>query len=135
MAIGRFVFSSRPAPVSVVPSAVVTFVGFVMFWAIPSPAMSIVGLGVAGLGVSPLYPSRILVLMERFPGAVHEGSKRAALAPGVALVIAPALMVGLRAATDVRTAYLAVPVLLVLLVALAWRQEGSARDPAAFRPT
>ncbi len=119
MAIGRFVFSSRPAPVSIVPSAVVTFIGFVMFWAIPSPAASIVGLGVAGLGVSPLYPSRIIVLMERFPGAVHEGSKRAALAPGVALVVAPALMVALRAATDVKTAYLVVPILLVILVGLA----------------
>ena len=63
--------------------------------------------------------------MDRFPGATHEGSKRAALAPGVALVVAPALMVTLRAASDVRTAYLAVPVLVGVLVALAW--PGSAQ--------
>lgn len=129
MAIGRFVFSSRPAPVSIVPSAVVTLIGFVVFWTIPSPAAAIVGLGIAGLGVSPLYPSRIVALMERFPGAVHEGSKRAALAPGVALVVAPALMVSLRAATNVRTAYLAVPLLLVVLVALAWPSREPAHHP------
>ena len=63
--------------------------------------------------------------MDHFPGATHEGSKRAALAPGVALVVAPALMVTLRAVSDVRTAYLAVPVLVGLLVALAW--PGGAR--------
>jgi len=119
MALGRFVFSVRPAPASIVPSAAVILVGFLLFWGVPTPVVAIVGLGIAGLGASPLYPSRITLLMERFPGATHEGSKRAALAPGVALLVAPALMVSLRAATDVRTAYLAVPVLLVILVALA----------------
>jgi hypothetical protein len=37
----------------------------------------------------------------------------------VALISAPALMAGLRAATDVRTAYLAVPLLLAVLAMLA----------------
>ena len=120
MALGRFLFSVRPAPASIVPSAVVIMVGFVLFWGVPSPVVAVAGLGVAGLGASPLYPSRIIVLMDRFPGATHEGSKRAALAPGVALVVAPALMVSLRAVSDVRTAYLAVPVLVGLLLALAW---------------
>jgi fucose permease len=119
MALGRFVFSVRPAPASIIPSAAVILIGFLLFWGVPNPAAAIVGLGIAGLGASPLYPSRITLLMERFPGATHEGSKRAALAPGCALLVAPALMVSLRAATDVRTAYLAVPVLLVILVALA----------------
>ena len=119
MALGRFAFSVRPAPASIVPSAAVILVGFLLFWGVPTPVVAIVGLGIAGLGASPLYPSRITLLMERFPGATHEGSKRAALAPGVALLVAPALMVSLRAATDVRTAYLAVPVLVVILVALA----------------
>jgi hypothetical protein len=133
MALGRFLFSVREAPASIVPSAVVILLGFVLFWGLPTPVVAVAGLGVAGLGASPLYPSRIIVLMDRFPGATHEGSKRAALAPGVALVVAPALMVSLRAAGGVRTAYLAVPVLVGLLVALAWpggaEREWSARTP------
>jgi hypothetical protein len=119
MSIGRFLFSVRQPPMSIVPSAVVILSGFVLFWGVPSSAVAIVGIGVAGLGASPLYPSRITMLMERFPGATHEGSKRAALASGSALLVAPALMVSLRAVSDVRTAYLAVPVLLVVLVVLA----------------
>ena len=119
MAVGRFVFSVREPPSSIVPSVVTISAGFVLFWGLRSPVTAIAGIGLAGLGASPLYPSRITILLERFPGAVHEGSKRAALAAGSALLAAPAVMVGLRAVSDVRTAYLAVPVLLVVLVALA----------------
>jgi fucose permease len=119
MAIGRFAFSVRQPPPSIVPSAAVILAGFVLFWGVPNSAVAIIGITIAGLGVAPLYPSRIIILMERFPGATHEGSKRAALASGWALLVAPALMVSLRAASNVRVAYLVVPVLLVLLVALA----------------
>jgi hypothetical protein len=138
MAIGRFVFSVRRPPVSILPSAVVILAGFLLFWTVPNAAVAIVGIGVAGLGTSPLYPSRITLLIERFPGATHEGSKRAALAPGCALLVAPALMVSLRAASDVRTAYLAVPVLLVILVVLArpgpWPRDrsGSTSPPESI---
>jgi hypothetical protein len=119
MAIGRFLFSVRPSPASIVPSVATIFAGFVLFWGVHSPATAMVGIGIAGLGASPLYPSRITILIERFPGASHEGSKRAALASGSALLAAPALMVSLRAVSDVRMAYLAVPALLVILLVLA----------------
>jgi hypothetical protein len=119
MAIGRFLFSVRRPPGSIVPSVVTVFAGFVLFWGLHSPATAIAGIAVAGLGASPLYPSRITILIERFPGAMHEGSKRAALAAGSALLVAPALRVSLRAVSDVRIAYLAVPALLAILLALA----------------
>ena len=82
-------------------------------------AVAIAGIGVAGLGASPLYPSRLTALLDRFPTSPDQGSARGTLASGVALVAAPALMAGLRAASDVRTAYLAVPVLLAVLLILA----------------
>ena len=90
-------FSVREPPASIVPSAAVIFAGFVLFWG-PHSAVGDRRHRVAGLGASPLYPSRITLLIERFPGAMHEGSKRAALAAGSALLVAPALMVSLRAA-------------------------------------
>jgi hypothetical protein len=133
MAVGRFVFSVRRPPVSIVPSAIVILAGFVLFWSVPDKTVAIVGLGVAGLGASPLYPSRVTLLMEHFPGATHEGSKRAALAAGCALLAAPAVMVSLRAVGDVRTAYLAVPVLVVILVALAWRRGDHSPRSTALR--
>jgi hypothetical protein len=128
MAIGRFLFSVRRPPASIVPSVAMIFAGFVLFWGLHSPVTAIVGIAVAGLGASPLYPSRITILIDRFPGATHEGSKRAALASGSALLAAPALMVTLRAASDVRIAYLAVPVLLAILLVLA-----TPRQPVSVR--
>lgn len=119
MAIGRFVVSTWPPPRSLVPSVVCIAVGFVMLWGVSNAAVAIVGIGIAGLGASPLYPSRLTVLIERFPTSPHAGAARGSLASGVALLTAPAVMVSLRAVSDVRTAYLIVPVLLVVLLVLA----------------
>jgi hypothetical protein len=119
MSIGRFAVSTWPPPRTVIPSAIVIAAGFVMLWGVAVPAVAIAGIGIAGLGASPLYPSRMTVLLERFPGSPAQGSARGSLASGVALVSAPALMAGLREAFDVRAAYLAVPVLLAVLLALA----------------
>jgi hypothetical protein len=133
MAIGRFVFSVHRPPESIVPSVATIFAGFVLFWGLRSPATAIVGIGLAGLGAAPLYPSRITRLIDRFPGATHEGSKRAALASGSALLAAPALMVSLRALSDVRVAYLAVPVLLAILLVLATPRAPSLTDACRDR--
>ena len=119
MAAGRFVLSTWPPPRSLLPSAAGIAIGFVMLWVVPNAAVAIVGIGIAGLGASPLYPSRLTALLDRFPAAPHEGSARGSLASGAALMAAPALMASLRAAFDVRIAYLAVPTLLAALVLLA----------------
>ena len=119
MLLGRFAGSRWTPPRSIVPIAVVVAVGFALFWLVPVPGVAIAGVCIAGLGLSPLYPGRITALIKRFPDAPHVGSTRGALAAGAALLVAPALMVGLRAASDVRTAYLVVPVLLIVLTGLA----------------
>jgi MFS family permease len=119
MATGRFAVSTWPPPRTVLPSVVGIAIGFVMLWGVPNAAVAIAGIGVAGLGASPLYPSRLTALLDRFPSSPHEGSARGSLASGAALMAAPALMAGMRAISDVRMAYLAIPVLLVVLLALA----------------
>ncbi len=69
-------------------------------------------------------------LIARFPASPDQGATRAGIASGMALVGAPALMAGLRALTDVRTAYLTVPALLVLLAVLAKPVAPVAAPPA-----
>ena len=81
----------------------------------------------SGLGAAPLYPSRVSALLARFPRSPDQGSTRGSLASGFALLTAPALMIVLREVSDVRRAYLAVPVLLAGLVLLA-------REPARALP-
>jgi len=119
MAGGRFVLSVVPAPRSVLPSVAMIAAGFVLLWVPENAALAIVGVGIAGLGASPLYPTRATALLARFPVSPDQGSVRGSIASGTALVLAPAVIAGLRAVSDVRTAFLAVPALLVLLAALA----------------
>lgn len=127
MAIGRFALSVRTPPRSFAPTFVLVMIGFVLLWAVATPISAIIGIGLAGIGVAPLYPTRMTVLLGKFPDSPDHGSTRGGIASGTALLIAPALMASLRALTDVRTAYLAVPVLLVVLAVLD-------RRPATVRP-
>jgi len=119
MATGRFVLSTRPPIKSVVPSVLVVAIGFVMLWATTNDIVAIAGIAVAGLGAAPLYPSRLAHLLKRFPESPDAGALRALLASGAAVLTAPALIAMVRAVSDVRTAFLVVPVLLVILLALA----------------
>jgi hypothetical protein len=135
MALGRFVLSTWPPPRSVLPSVALIGAGFVLLWGVANPVSSIAGIGLAGLGASPLYPTRMTALLHRFPRSPDQAATRGSIASGVALLSAPALMAGLRAATDVRTAYLAVPVLLAVLTVLARPTTAPALAPAASIPT
>jgi hypothetical protein len=130
MTAGRFVVSVRPAPRTVLPSVVVVGIGFLLLWLPREPALAIAGIGVAGIGASPLYPTRATALLDRFPASPDQGAARGAVASGSALLLSPALMVGVRAATDVRIAYLVVPVLLVVLASLARPIGAARREPA-----
>jgi MFS family permease len=95
--------------------------GFLLMWLVPNPVTAITGLGLAGIGISLMYPTGINRLMRRFPESVERGSARGGLASGTALLSAPAVLGGLRGLSNVRTAYLAVPALVVaLLLTYRW---------------
>jgi hypothetical protein len=119
MAAGRFVLSTVAPPRSVVPCAATIAVGFVLLWVPGVAAVAVLGICIAGLGASPLYPTRATALLTRFPTSPDQGSARGSIASGAALLLAPAVMATLRAVSDVRMAYLAVPVLLIVLTLLA----------------
>jgi hypothetical protein len=135
MSLGRFAVSTWPPPRTVLPSVVVIAIGFVLLWCVSVPAVAIAGIGIAGVGASPLYPSRMTALLDRFPLSPEQGSARGSLASGVALVSAPALMAGLRGLSDVRTAYLAVPVLLAVLAVVARPAPSAASSAGAVAET
>jgi MFS family permease len=120
MATGRFWLSRGTRALPAMPrSLTMIAAGFVLLWLVPSPVAAFAGIVVAGLGASPLYPTRMNCLLECFPGAPQAGSARGSLASGTALLAAPALMGALRTVADVRVAYLSVPVLLAVLAVLA----------------
>ena len=96
-------------------------VGFALFWATPWLATSALGLLVAGAGVALLYPVSVARLVAAWPDRQDLAAARGALASGMAIGIAPLVLARLADAAGLRTAYLVVPALLLLLVAKAAR--------------
>lgn len=117
MAVGRLTARSGRRSASIRPSLLVIAAGFAVMWLTASPVLAIAGFLIAGVGAAPLYPNLMTTLLERFPGPANQAATYGLMSSGIALVSAPALMVGVRALSDVRTAYLLVPVLLVVLAA------------------
>jgi MFS family permease len=89
--------------------------GFVAFWAAPNIVLAAAGLLVAGLGVALLYPTTVSRVVAVWPQAPDRAAAWAALASGLAIGIAPFVLARLSDVAGLRTAYLIVPVLLVVL--------------------
>ena len=89
--------------------------GFVLFWAAPNLALAAAGLLAAGLGVGLLYPTTVSRVVAAWPHAPDRAAARAALASGLAIGGAPFLLAQISDAAGLRTAFLIVPVLLVVL--------------------
>jgi MFS family permease len=72
---------------------VIALAGFLPFWLAPSPALSLAGLFVAGLGIANFYPLTVGVATGAVPDLIDTATARLAVAGGSALLIAP-LIVG-----------------------------------------
>lgn len=119
-----------PEPRSVVLlCTAATTAGFVLFWAAPSLTWAAAGLLLTGLGVALLYPTTVSRVVAAWPQAPDRAASRAALGSGLAIGGAPFLLAQISDATGLRTAFLIVPVLLVVLAARGGRPD-TARAPA-----
>ncbi|GAC1671331.1 MAG: hypothetical protein PVS3B2_12860 [Candidatus Dormibacteraceae bacterium] len=95
----------------------VTAVGFAAFWAAPNLVLAAGGLLVAGLGVALLYPTTVSRVVAVWPHAPDRAAAWAALASGLAIGVAPFVLARLSDVVGLRTAYLIVPGLLLVLAA------------------
>jgi fucose permease len=96
---------------------VVTAVGFAIFWFAPIPVVAGVGLLTTGLAVALLYPLSISRALAAWPSDPDRASARGALASGLAFGIAPFALGLVAERADLRTAFLIVPALLVIVLA------------------
>jgi hypothetical protein len=86
-----------------------------LVWLAPAPALSAAGLLVTGLGVALLYPTTVSRLVAAWPHAPDRAAAVAALGSGLAIGSAPFVLGRLSDVTNLRTAYLIVPALLIVL--------------------
>lgn len=121
-------------PLAVVGVAALTaLVGFVVFWSVPSVIGSAVGLFVAGSGVALMYPLLLGRVVAARPGETDRTSRYGTLMSGLAIAGAPLGLAVLADSIGLRSAYLAVPVLLVALA--GYCLVAVLRDSAARRAT
>lgn len=100
--------------------------GFVVFWLVDVRAGTLVGLGVAGLGLAVLYPLTLALAIEAAAGRTEAASARAAFAAGIAIAVAPFVLGAIADRSGLEPAYGIVPVLLGAgtLMLLAARGRG-----------
>ncbi len=108
----------RHPTVVVLAGSTVAAIGFAVFWAAAATALAAVGLFVTGTGVALIYPATVARLVAARPHDRNASAATGALASGMAIGIPPLLLANLADQVGVHRAYLLVPVLLVLLVAL-----------------
>lgn len=90
-------------------------VGFVVFWTVPSTWGSAAGLLIAGGGVALMYPMLLARVVAARPGETDRTARYATLMSGSAIAGAPLGLALLADAVGLRAAYLAVPVVLLVL--------------------
>lgn len=115
--VGAVLIRRVPIARLVLPSIAIGFVGFMLFWKAPVPALGLVGLFITGLGVANLYPCGIALAMASAGKATGAAAARASLGSGLAIILAPLTLGALADTVGIQLAYAAVPVLFALAVA------------------
>jgi hypothetical protein len=91
-AIGQGFGSSRSPRALLVAGLMIVLVGAGLVWASTFPAASGLGLFLGGLGTAGLFPIGIAEALQRAGRAQLEGSARATLATGTAVLLAPSAL-------------------------------------------
>ena len=112
-------------PALILACVAAALAGFVLFWAAPTLTLAAAGLLVTGLGVALLYPTTVSRVIAAWPQAPDRASARAALGSGLAIGIAPFLLAQVSDRVGLRTAFLIVPALLLVLAVRGVRAYSS----------
>jgi predicted MFS family arabinose efflux permease len=115
----------------------VLLAGFGLFWVATVPWLALVGLTVAGVGLGVQYPLTIGRAISAAGGRTDLAASRASLAAGLASGGAPFLLGAVADRVGTHTAFLLVPVLVVLALAglAVSGQRGPFRGVALPLPT
>jgi len=94
-----------------------TAAGFIPYWLSPSTTVSVVGLFVAGLGISNLFPLALSMATSVVaPNQTNAASSRVVMGSGGAIILAPQMLGTLADQSSIYSAYAIVVVLLFLAV-------------------
>lgn len=101
-----------------VAGIVVAAAGFALVWMVPAPVPMMVGLVVTGVGVGVHWPLGIARAVRAAAGRSDRASGLASVAAGLASGLAPFTLAAVADTLGVHTAFLVVPLLLVVALVL-----------------
>ncbi len=117
MAVGRLVVSRLALRVEARPMLVATIViclaGWAVLWTATGPVQAVLGLVLTGLGVAGHFPLGFALLMAVSPGREDRAAGLASVFISGAIAVAPFALGALADRSDIHTAFLVVPGLLV----------------------
>lgn len=133
--VGGVVARSAEPPVVLLTSTGIAMVGAVLLLVAQSAPPVVLGLLIAGLGISMLFPMLLALAMSTAPGAADAASARAFIAGGTAVLVAPLTLGAVADQAGIRAAFGLVPALLVALALLALfgRRVGTAPTGSSLR--
>jgi predicted MFS family arabinose efflux permease len=140
MVIGRIAGSrlSRtiPSPTLLLAALGIVVIGFPLYWLATAPALNLLGLFIAGLGVANLFPLTMSVAVGVAADQANAASARVALAGGLAILISPFILGWVADQLDIQNAYGVVALLLIVAVAVTWltNRQVAVNDPAYQQP-
>lgn len=124
MIVGRFAGSRlvrRVAPIRLLRfTFVLAAVGIVAHWLSPVLILSILGLFLAGVGISNLYPLTTSLGLQAAEHSSSAAGARQAMASGLSMLISPLLFGILTDLADIRVAFAVEPFFLLIAIAAAW---------------
>ena len=89
-------------------------VGWLLFWTATTPGPAVVGLVVAGLGYGTHYPLALSLALRSSDGRPDQAQARSSLGTGAAVAAAPFMLGALADQFGAHSAFLLVPVLIVI---------------------
>ncbi|MDJ0664228.1 MAG: MFS transporter [Acidimicrobiia bacterium] len=123
MVIGRIIGGRVARNVAAFPlligTTAVALTGFLLFWASSSVSPVVVGLLIAGLGISMQYPMLLTLATETASELVDTATARISIAAGGAVLVAPLTLGYVADQAGIRTAFGIVPALLVFVAGFA----------------
>ncbi|WP_019588250.1 MFS transporter [Deinococcus apachensis] len=131
---GGALVSVWPAPRVVALSLLTALLGFLLYWLPDFTVTRVLGLFVTGLGIANLYPALLTLAVGTAPGQEDVASARAALASGLAILLAPFALGAVADASSLFLAQIVIPALLVLAGAGLWWVERRERVGAPPNP-
>ncbi len=141
MIVGRFIGSRLVRRIEPVRMLRLTFVlagiGIVAHWLSPVLALSLVGLFLAGIGISNLYPLTTSIGLQAAVGNSNAAGSRLSMATGLSMLISPLIFGVLTDLSDIRVAFGAEPFFLLAAVVTAtfgarWLAQSQPRPVEAF---